>query len=88
MSHIEKDIIGKNDINLYETFLSKYMEKDDTQIISITNIYTLFNKWFKLNKHNYKYDKPSRIEMRLYLNKYYSEYKKNNGWNLGFKFLL
>ena len=70
--------------DVYAEFIGERLQEDDTDVMGITQLYSMFRTWYKDNSPDNKC--PNRTELKGYLDKYYNKIKKKNSWRFRVKF--
>jgi P4 family phage/plasmid primase-like protien len=73
----------RNTSDVYAEFINERLEVHAKEVMNIVQLYTIFKQWFR----DMSTDKiPSRTDLRSYLDKYYADVKRRNGWTFRLKF--
>ena len=69
--------------DVYAEFLTERLEEDQKEVMGITQIFTMFRQWYREINNDNKC--PNRGELKTYIDKYYPQLKKKNGWRFRIK---
>ena len=81
---ITNEYKSRNDI--YLQYFNERIEKDKESSITLTELVSDFNEWYKSNYPGYYKDKPGKNELRDYMTKYMGSISKHK-W-INYKFVL
>jgi putative DNA primase/helicase len=69
--------------DIYAEFITERLEEDKREVMGITQIFTMFRQWYREINNDNKC--PNRSELKGYIDKYYNQLKKKNGWHFRVK---